>query len=231
MNILCLPFCKPNKNPLYKNDIDINTISEYISSKYVKYYRNSNPFGSIHYISAIVDNVCVSYKIYGNCFKDYGFDYFINIYISKRIRFEPKDGFRNKCLFCNKKKCSIRLSCCNKYCHIDCYLLHKDKIHSECCTNSLSEDEIKLLSNDEDMCSVCLESIETKTECGHSLCRKCLDQIYYRHQGKTQCPICRNDLVKSKNTKLLKFIYENTNLKSNIISMTEYKVKVMYHYT
>jgi hypothetical protein len=44
-----------------------------------------------------------------------------------------------------------------------------------------------------DMCSVCHETVNTKTDCGHTICIPCFDKIKHGDEGETVCPCCRQD--------------------------------------
>lgn len=55
-------------------------------------------------------------------------------------------------------------------------------------------DEIQ--NSEKEPCAVCLEEIdeavECKNSCGHSFCKACIDN--WLDQGKSQCPLCRQDI-------------------------------------
>lgn len=50
--------------------------------------------------------------------------------------------------------------------------------------------------SEKEPCAVCLEEIneaeECKNSCGHSFCKACIDN--WLDQGKSQCPLCRQDI-------------------------------------
>ncbi len=72
-------------------------------------------------------------------------------------------------------------------------------------------DEIQY--SEKEPCAVCLEEIneseECKNSCGHSFCKACID--HWLDQGKSQCPLCRQDIkyLETNNTQFRIIIKTN----------------------
>ena len=201
--------CKSCREPLYSNEIDIEKIVKKLALGYWNTFGRSVMFRSVGYSKHYMDNVIIQYHSASNfSFTNYDYDYIMDLIINKNIRYEPAHGKRERCIYCNKKKCDIRLSCCDQFCHTDCYNCPNYDKH-EYCRPLDSTDIIGLNESDtsngdgneqlnDTTCMVCIDPCDTITECGHTICRQCVDKLYCNHGDKTKCPMCRQGLVNNK---------------------------------
>ena len=91
----------------------------------------------------------------------------------------------NKCTYCKGFYPDCKLTCCNKYTHINCYLSNRSK---NCCNHLVKNKVENVIKKSE--CVVCFESCNTKTKCNHIVCSKCMTEIK-KYNSKPQCPMCR----------------------------------------
>ena len=176
--------------------------------------------------SMTFENVILYYKAKSSmmsCNRDNS-NYIIELLISKNTRYEPKQGKYKRCIYCNKKKCDISLTCCDQFCHQSCELeAAENNENHTVCSKEDSSDCIPLVNNlEQDKCCVCFEPTNEQTKCKHAICRSCLDKIYCTHQSESKCPMCRKKLVSKDN------IYTNTFsvTKQNYYTKTEETVEI-----
>ena len=94
-------------------------------------------------------------------------------------------NFLRKCKYCSIGYCDYKMKCCGKYLHLTCGI----KNNFACCelNNILNK------NNYNDECCICFDSCNTKTQCGHSVCSSCINEIASKNQ-QIECPLCRNFL-------------------------------------
>ena len=164
------------------NDKYIQIILKKLVLKNLKKYGTTTYFQENDFLSASYKNNFLFFRSRtGN--KDYLYDFqlvlFDNIELSK--------GSKKKCVYCSKKGCDHKLKNSNNYVHFKCGL-DKDFIYKEI-------DRICEPTN-KDECSVCFEETDNRTICGHSVCKKCLLNIYQNNE--LICPYCRRSLIETK---------------------------------
>lgn len=207
-----------------KNNIDIDKIIEKLTFDEYDTLGLDIPFIMNNFHRMTFGNVILYYKIRSGLFplKAENIDYIIEFLIAKNIRYEPKEGKAKRCIYCKKKNCNIRFTCCDQFCHESCELeaAENNKNHHVCCRED-SNIYIQLSENNElEDCCICLEDCNTKTECGHSICKTCVDKLYFNHQSETKCPMCRNDLVSKYKAKLITFTKDNGDYSISIKTST-----------
>jgi len=207
-----------------KNDIDIDKIIEKLTFDRYDTLGLEIAFIMNNFHRMTFGNVILYYKIRSGLFtyKSKNIDYIIELLISKNTRFEPKEGRRKRCIYCNKKKCNIRFTCCDQFCHESCELeTSETNDNHQVCSKEDSSFHIHLSQNTElDNCCICFEDCNTKTECGHSICKTCVDSLYCDHQCKTKCPMCRKELVSQNKAKLLTFTIDKGDYSISIKTST-----------
>lgn len=201
-------------NSLKINSIETNSIKKIIYHLTKKVYEDvglNMAFQFSSYIKTVFDNKMIYYKP-DNMYN--GFDYFIKIQIVEEVKMNSKIWKHRRCKYCGNKKCDSQLSCCGSNIHYNCAL--NNNFTCDCINCHVSSKRIILINNDKDImksscecikvkcnkehdknCSICFDECNTKTECGHLVCRKCMDQMYQNEGENTKCPICRNGLYNS----------------------------------
>ena len=134
---------------------------------------------------------CCGSNIHYNCALNNNFTCnCINCHVSsKRIILinNDKDIMKSSCE-CNEVKCNKVK--CNE---VKCNEVKCNKV--KC--NEVKCNKVKCNEEHDKNCSICFDECNTKTECGHLVCRKCMDQMYQNEGENTKCPICRNGLYNS----------------------------------
>ena len=161
------------------------------------------------YIKVIFENTVLYFMAENMCSKN--FNYFMKIKIVEEVKMNSKIWKHRRCKYCRDKKCDAQLSCCNSNIHYKCALNNNFTCDCINCNDSSKRiilintkqessniscgcEENKDIEEIENTCSICFDECETKTECGHLVCKKCMDQMYQNDGEQTKCPICRNGL-------------------------------------
>ena len=199
---------------------DILSIVEYHAKH--NYETMGNTFFQDKGYSKLVLNNIISYTNVCSSF-DMGYKYVMKIIIINNLRENTKIWKYRRCGYCNHKRCNSKLTCCGKNVHIDCATNNNCKC--DCENRKFVDTQIVLQKNnksysDDNTCSVCMETCELTTQCGHCICKECLDKIYTEHGAESKCPICRDDLI-NKNERS---INEIADFKLN--DKVEFSVKV-----
>ena len=172
----------------HKNkDKYIQLILKKIVLKNLKTYGTTTYFQENSFFSASYKNKFLFYRSRSsndNYLYEFQLVLFDNIEISKATK--------KKCIYCDKKGCDHKLIDSNQYIHYKCGL-EKNFLYSE--INNICK------PSHENECSVCFESSNNKTICGHDVCKKCLLNIYQNH--KLICPYCRCILITNEKEKLV----------------------------
>lgn len=162
-------------------------------------------FQYTQYIKSEICNRKVYYKPRSTMNDRIGFDYIVNMNIIDKVLVLEKSLRFKKCVYCNSKKCDVKLSCCGKKCHYNCAISNNFSCNCENknTTNSkiVLTHDISIEKEDDTKCVVCMDEWETVTKCGHRICRSCLDTIYKEHGNNMMCPICRKRLIERKKPK------------------------------
>lgn len=149
--------------------------------------------------SKIVFNNIITYSNVSTSMYNSNCTYKMKIIILKNVKMLRKTWGIKKCNYCGNRKCDAKLNCCGKNVHIDC--ANHNNCQCNCSNKKKSDIQIVLKKdnktyNDDNMCSVCFENCDVTTECGHCVCKKCLNKIYQDHGSESKCPICRCNVIK-----------------------------------
>ena len=177
-----------------------------ITERTYNFAGTSLMFTSHGFTKSIICNKVVYYHTKTPLFDKKGINYEIKLRIMKEVVVDPKISRFKKCLYCQGKKCQTRLTCCGKPCHYMCAANHNFACG---CSQKQGTEKLIHLSDsnttddDDTNCIVCMEECKTVTECGHRICRGCVDTLHQMHQNKTSCPMCRKNLVTPKESEFI----------------------------
>ena len=134
------------------NHIDIESIIEDIAISEYNSIGLNVPFIMNDFHRMMFGNVILYYNVKSSMmsFNKDNSNYIIELLISKNTRYEPKQGKRKKCIYCNKKKCDIRLTCCDKFCHESCDLKAAENNENHYVCSKADSSGYILLINSED---------------------------------------------------------------------------------
>ena len=182
-------------------DSETEIILSIISKSVYQSNGKSVMFQFTDYIGSEICNKKVYYRPRSGMFAKRTCDYIVNVNIIDKVLVLNKTPRFKKCIYCNKKKCDVKLSCCEKKCHYNCAIYNN--FMCDCEEKSLTCKKISLIDNapsseDDTKCVVCMDDCETVTKCGHRICRSCLDTIYCEHGNNLKCPMCRRGLIEKK---------------------------------
>ena len=157
-------------------------------------------------------------------FNSDGAHYNIKLRIIDEVIVDSRISRWKKCHYCRGRRCQTRLTCCGKPCHYMCAANHN--FVCGCTQKKGSQGLINLCEsiqegNDENYCSVCMDECDTVTDCGHRICRKCVDKLHSMHGNNISCPLCRKNLIIPKKSE---YIYESFIIKGEYICV---KVEIL----
>ena len=162
----------------------LNKIITKIVHDNINKYSNNLIFIETEYIVCEHKNRFIFYRSKSGYDK---YKYIIDIYILDKLRSNNSIfNHRHKCKYCNEKGANFKLNCCKTPVHLNCAL----KYNLVCCEIN----KITKTSKEYEECSVCFEETNCKTLCNHSVCKKCLINIY-KTNFKLECPYCRKLLL------------------------------------
>ncbi len=162
------------------NDI----IKQIVSDTYEKYGKNTL-FREYDYTTRIYDRLVFMYRVQSAINFPYLYD--IQLHFFDKIKKDSNMCSRlfKSCIYCKEKNCHYQMNCCGKYVHLMCGIQN----NFACC--ELKKTLCLQVPNE---CCVCLETCATETECGHTLCNKCLIEMSKR-KGLVSCPMCRSVII------------------------------------
>ena len=150
-----------------------------------------------------------------------GINYNIKLQIMDEVIVDKKISRWKKCVYCKGRRCETRLSCCQKPCHYMCAANHN--FVCGCSKKKGTEDIIHLQESnpsedDDSHCIVCMDPCDTVTDCGHRICRGCVDTLHQMHKDNTSCPMCRKNLVTPKKSEFIteEFTIKGENIKVRV---------------
>lgn len=185
-------------------DSETELILSIISNSVFQSNGKSIQFKFTDYIGCEICNKKVYYKPRSGIFSKRTCDYVVNVNIIDKVLVLEKPPRFKKCIYCNKKKCDVKLSCCEKKCHYDCAIFNN--FSCDCDEKKVTCKKIALTNytpseEDDTNCVICMDDCKTVTKCGHRICRSCLDTIYCEHGNNMKCPMCRRGLIEKKKNK------------------------------